>query len=78
MTPIEVRSCGGTILHPLLHGIAHNFFDDDSRARRFLEVLIAAEDALLASGDLQSDYVVAVFAKRVRQTIIPPSSAPEG
>ena len=60
----SLREYGGTILHPLLHGIAHHFATDNPAANSILDVLIGAEDALLASGDLQSDFAVGVYGKR--------------
>jgi len=61
---IEVRPYGGTILHPLLHGIAHNFFSNDDMTQSFLQMLFELEDLLLESGDVTSDYAVVICRKR--------------
>lgn len=64
---VECSGFGGTILHPLLHDIAHHFHaGDDDDAARYLDVCFRAEDALLASGDLPSDFVFAVFENPAR------------
>jgi ubiquinone/menaquinone biosynthesis C-methylase UbiE len=59
----EIRGYGGTILHPLLSGIAHNFLGQDSETQRLLQISFDIEDALIASGELQSDYVIAICSK---------------
>jgi SAM-dependent methyltransferase len=51
---------GGAVLHPLLSNIAHNFVDDSPATASLLEVLFGAEDALLATGDVEHDFVAAV------------------
>lgn len=61
---IEVKGFGGSILHLLLAGIGHHFVNPDRDARRILELCFEAEDALIASGDLQHDFVLAVCRKR--------------
>ena len=59
-----MRPYGGTVLHILLAGIAHNFADeDDAEAQEWLGVLMDTEDRLLEEGRLGSDFVVAVFEK---------------
>ena len=60
---IELRPYGGTVLHIVLAGIAHNFVDPDPDAVRYLRMLFEAEDVLLESGRLRSDFVVGVFRK---------------
>lgn len=57
---IEFKPLGGSILQFLLQDIAGNF--QDEVGERLLGMLFAIEDALMASGDLASDfaYVVAV------------------
>jgi SAM-dependent methyltransferase len=61
---LERRDLGGTLLHLVLEGITRRF--DPARAEdvRWLEILFAAEDALLASGEIESDFVVAVARRR--------------
>ncbi len=54
------RQAGGTILQFLLSGIAGNFRASDKGAMRVLRMLFAIEDALVDSGDLQSDFVLVV------------------
>ncbi len=61
---VEVKAYGGTILHMLFNSIAHNFLDDDPQTRRFLDLCFEVEDALLASGDIRSDFAVAVCRKK--------------
>jgi len=61
---LEVNAYGGTILHILFHGIAHNFLSEDDETQRLLNVCFQLEDSLLKNGDVESDFVVAVCAKR--------------
>jgi SAM-dependent methyltransferase len=63
LAPIEIRPCANTLLHPLLHGIAHHFSEEDPEAAHFLEILIQAEDRLLECRDIESDFLVAAFGK---------------
>ncbi len=58
---VELKNYGGTILHPLLDGIAHNFLEDDEEAKSILEMCFDYEDNLLASGKIESDFVFAVY-----------------
>ncbi len=62
---VEIKGYGGTILHMLFNGIAHHFLSDDAETQRWLNVCFEIEDVLLASGELQSDYIVAVCKKRI-------------
>jgi SAM-dependent methyltransferase len=57
---VEVRPLGGAVLHPLLDSIAGNFDPHSEDDRRWLEWLFQAEDALMASGDVGSDFAVIV------------------
>jgi SAM-dependent methyltransferase len=61
---VEERAYGGAILHILLAGIAHNFLAQDAETGSILEAIFAFEDALMASGEIDSDYVFAVFRPR--------------
>lgn len=61
---VEVRGYGGSILHLLFNGIAHNFLSDDTETQNYLDVIFKVEDLLLNSGDVQSDFIVAVCRKR--------------
>ncbi len=62
---VERRDYGGTLLHMLLDDIAGNFLGDDGQekddeARRWLDICFQIEDALLAAGDIQSDFALIV------------------
>jgi SAM-dependent methyltransferase len=54
---VALNQSGGTLLHCLLSGIAGHFRGDDPHSIRLLEMLFNIEDALIASGDLDSDFV---------------------
>lgn len=54
---------GGTILHPLLKDIAHHFADGDAEANEVLRFLFAAEDYLMQSGMIGSDFTFIVAKK---------------
>lgn len=60
---VEVREYGGSILHLLFNGIAHNFLLDDTETQSYLDIIFKVEDLLLHSGDIQSDFIVAVCRK---------------
>jgi hypothetical protein len=62
---VEMKSYGGTILHMLLNGIGHHFSTDDVEARHWLQICFEIEDTLLASGEIESDYMFAVCRKRL-------------
>ncbi len=55
---IERKPYGGTILHPLLHNIAHNFLNANEEALALLQICFDVEDALLESGELSDDFEV--------------------
>lgn len=61
---IEVKGYGGTILQTLFSSIAHNFHSEDPETKNFIKLCFNIEDLLLGSGDIQSDFVVAVCQKR--------------
>ncbi len=61
--PVEERPFGGTVLHLLFDDIAHHFLGEDAETQRWLRLCFDAEDALLAAGDLPSDFVFAVYRK---------------
>jgi ubiquinone/menaquinone biosynthesis C-methylase UbiE len=61
---VEVKPYGGAVLHMLFHTIGHHFLDDSEETRRLLQLCFAAEDALMASGDLVSDFAVVVCRKK--------------
>jgi ubiquinone/menaquinone biosynthesis C-methylase UbiE len=60
---VEFHKTGGTILHPLLNGIAGNF-DRSTEGDIALQALIEIEKALITSGLLPSDYVYIVAKPR--------------
>ncbi|GEM_PF-1645266 len=55
----EFHKTGGTILHPLLNGIAGNF-ETSSEGEKALKVLIEVEKSLITSELLPSDYIYLV------------------
>ncbi len=61
---IEYRPYGGTLLMPLLDDIAGNFDESDPEAQALLEMLFEIEDALLAAGEIESDFALIVAGKR--------------
>lgn len=61
---VEVREYAGNLLPMVFNGIASHFMKPDAHAARLLQMCFDAEDVLLASGELKSDYVVAVCRKR--------------
>jgi ubiquinone/menaquinone biosynthesis C-methylase UbiE len=64
---VEIRGYGGAILNLLLDGIAHHFLTLDDEKQRLLDICFEIEDLLMASGDIQNDFVVAVCRKRSPQ-----------
>jgi SAM-dependent methyltransferase len=56
---LEFHKTGGTILHPLLNGIAGNF-DKSAEGDKVLNALIEIEKSLINSGMMPSDYVYIV------------------
>ena len=62
---IEVGQYGGSILHLLFGGIAHNFLSNDVETRRWLDLCFEVEDLLLAGGEVESDFIVAVCRKKL-------------
>lgn len=61
---VETREYGGNLLPMIFTDIASHFLIPDDRANRLLNLCFDAEDVLLATGELQSDYIVAVCQKR--------------
>ncbi len=59
----EVRMTGGSLLDPLLHGIAGHF-EDDATGRKILPLLIAFEKILIREDVLPSDYVLLTARRR--------------
>jgi ubiquinone/menaquinone biosynthesis C-methylase UbiE len=61
---LKRRDYGGTILHMLLEGIAGNFADDKPADRALLDGIFAAEDGLMRSGELTSDFTLLIGSAR--------------
>ena len=57
---IEIKEIGGTILHLLFSGIAHNFREDDPETREWLKLCFDIEDILLKTKEITGDFVLAV------------------
>ncbi len=64
---LELKPYGGTILANLLKDIAHNFLNGDRESREWLAFLFNAEDRLIASKEISSDYVFGVYRKQIRR-----------
>lgn len=66
-----IRYCptGGTLLQPLLNGIAGNF-ERDQEGSDILDAVIGIEKALVRSGLLPSDYMFAIAKKGSGETIV--------
>ncbi len=62
---VEIKPYGGTLLHMLLHTIAHHFTTNDPEAARHLQRFFDEEDRLLDSGELESDFVTAICRKAI-------------
>ncbi|MBC7289149.1 MAG: class I SAM-dependent methyltransferase [Armatimonadetes bacterium] len=61
---IEYKPLGGTLLMPVLHDIAGNFEAGAPAADQLLDMLFAIEDALMAAGEIGSDFAFIVAGKR--------------
>jgi SAM-dependent methyltransferase len=70
---LDGKEMGGTLLNPLLGGIAANFDDNRELDSSFIRLAALLEDALVEYGELDSDFVVEVFRKRP----VPLDGAPE-
>jgi SAM-dependent methyltransferase len=64
MDVLEEISYGGSLLAPLLYELVANFRDGDPEDDAALRALCARESALIASGELPSDYVVVAARRR--------------
>ncbi len=60
----EIRKYGGTVLMMLFSEIAHNFLSENNETKKFLDFCFNAEDILMQSKDIQSDFIVAVCKKK--------------
>ena len=72
---VEEVPYGGTVLQHLLYDVVQNFDPADLRDARLLGVICLIEAALLETGELPSDYLVAVAEPR-RDVAAPGPSAP--
>ena len=63
---VESKEYGGAVLHLLFNGIAQNFLSGDAETQRWLELCFQVEDMLWASGEVESDFLVAVCRKTSR------------
>lgn len=60
---VETKDLGGAVLHLVLKDIAHHFGRGEEKADKHLERLMAAEDELMGSGEVGSDFVFGVWRK---------------
>lgn len=61
---VDLRAYGGNILHMLFNGIAHNFRSGDAETKDYLDIIFKVEDMLIESGEMRSDFVIAVCRKK--------------
>ncbi len=60
---IEEKAVGGSLLHPLLKGIAHNFIDVKNETNQLLDILFCDEDKFYEQTG-QSDFWFGVYRKK--------------
>jgi ubiquinone/menaquinone biosynthesis C-methylase UbiE len=65
---LELRNYGGTILHLVMDGIAHNFLNEDEETKSILKRCFDYEDDLINSGKLKSDFIFAVYRNNKTKT----------
>jgi ubiquinone/menaquinone biosynthesis C-methylase UbiE len=61
---VEQIDYGGPVLHLLLEFIIHNFRPDDEKDVALVRLLGKLEDALIRSGELQSDFTLVAARRR--------------
>jgi O-antigen biosynthesis protein len=61
---VEVKGCGGALLHLLLEHIAGNFSDNDPEAVDYLSSMFDLEDRLTAAGQLRHNFAIIIAKKR--------------
>jgi O-antigen biosynthesis protein len=61
---VDVKGCGGSLLHLLLDEIAGNFDENDSYAMNYLQDLFDLEDRLIANGTLKHDFAIIIAVRR--------------
>lgn len=60
---VEEKTVGGSLLHPLMKGIAHNFVDGKSETNQLLDILFCEEDKFYEQTG-QSDFWFGVYRKK--------------
>lgn len=60
---LEIKNKGGTIISLVFFEIAHHYLQADETAAKILQTCFAAEDLLMHSGEISSDYILGVFQK---------------
>lgn len=62
-TPREIKNKGGTLVCLVFFEIAHHYLQADETAEQILRLCFAAEDILMQSNEISSDYFLGVFQK---------------
>jgi SAM-dependent methyltransferase len=62
-TPLEIKNKGGTLVCLVFFEIAHHYLQADETAEQILRLCFAAEDILMQSNEISSDYFLGVFQK---------------
>jgi SAM-dependent methyltransferase len=62
-TTLEEIKKGGTLINLVFFEIAHHYLQADETAAEILQTCFAVEDILMQSGEISSDYILAVFQK---------------
>jgi len=62
-TTLEIKNKGGTITSLVFFEIAHHYLQADDTAAEILRLCFAAEDLLMQSNEISSDYILGVFQK---------------
>jgi SAM-dependent methyltransferase len=60
---LELIQLGGTLLQPVFDDIAHNFDVSDEQAVSLVTMCIEEENKLISTGEIESDFVFAVYRK---------------
>lgn len=68
-TVAELRG-GGGLLNPLLFGVVARFQHDDPEHTRLMRILCEAEERLMDSGELESDFQVFVGSRRNAEGLV--------
>jgi SAM-dependent methyltransferase len=62
-TSLEEIKKGGTLINLVFYEIGHHFLQADEPAAKILQTCFAVEDMLMQSGEIASDYILAIFQK---------------